>query len=104
VDELGAEAIVELLEAFLTETPKGLDELNMLAGGADQPTLRRAAHSLKGSAALFGATELEAAAQDLEVSAANVQTEGQIGRVASLWEIYERTRPVLQEVLKELKG
>lgn len=104
VDELGAGSIVELLEAFLTETPRSLDELKLLAGGIDQPTLRRAAHSLKGSAALFGVSELEAAAQELEISAANAHTEGQTARVASLREIYDRTRPVLQKVLQELKG
>lgn len=103
-EELGAEAVVELLETFLGDVPQRLEEMRLLAGGADQPTLRRSAHSLKGSSALFGAGELEAAAHHLEDLAAALQREGQVEQAELVTRIYESTRTVLVSVLQGLAG
>lgn len=102
VEELGAESIVELLQTFLDETPDRIEELRQLAGGTEQSVLQRAAHSLKGTAALFGVSDLEAAAFRLEQSAALAETEGQVAEAAAILAAFERNRPVLEEALRGL--
>lgn len=57
-DALGPEAVVELLTAFLDDTPHRLAELRTLAAGKDAPTFARAAHSIAGSCGIFGLIEM----------------------------------------------
>jgi HPt (histidine-containing phosphotransfer) domain-containing protein len=63
----GAEFVDELLTAFREETPRLIAELGEAhaAGAADR--FRRTAHSIKSSAGTFGATDLAAAARELEL-------------------------------------
>lgn len=100
--ELGDDAAVELIQAFLADTPDRLAEVRSLAGGPDQVTLRRVAHSLKGSAALFGAFELETAARRLEETARLSETEAQAAVSDALLRAYETVRPLLEQLLAEL--
>lgn len=101
--ELGREAVVEVLGAFLADTPARLDELGRLAAGEDQPALRLAAHSLKGSSALFGALGLEAAARDLEDSAAHQRRDEQSVLVSRLRAEFAAIQPEL-EALQRAAG
>jgi HPt (histidine-containing phosphotransfer) domain-containing protein len=102
--ELGPEAVVELLQIFLEDTPQRIGELQHLAGGADQVTLRRVAHSLKSTAALFGALPLEEASAGLERSAAQGQVEGQSAQTETIRWIYDDLRPMIEGVLKEMSA
>ncbi len=101
-DEIGPEAVLELLESFLADTPFRLDELESMAGGTDQATLRRCAHSLKGSASLFGAAELERAALRLENLAAERRMDGQQSQAMTIRSVFEETRIILDEMVDQL--
>ena len=52
----------ELVDIFLTDTPKRFVELEQALAAGDLATARRAAHSVKGSAGNFGAAALVRAA------------------------------------------
>ena len=75
----GGDFIGELIEAFLAEAPKLLDELTRALAASDADAFRRAAHSLKSNSNTFGARTLGAMARELElkgmapVIAANAQ-------------------------------
>lgn len=94
--ELGPEAVVELIDAFLGDTPLRLSEVQNLCDGPDQATLQRAAHSIKGSASLFGAVHLEAAARELELLAVQHQTAPQKEVAHRLSSAFDHARPELE--------
>ncbi len=93
----GADFITELIDAFLEEAPKLIEELRSALQEGDSETFRRAAHSLKSNSATFGASRLSELAQELEV----------IGRQKRLGEVQGRIE-VLEsrygDVASELKG
>ena len=63
----GDEAMLrELAEMFFTECPKLMQQIREHIASADGPELRRAAHTLKGSAHVFGAAAAAEAAHRLE--------------------------------------
>jgi histidine phosphotransfer protein HptB len=62
--ELGNEDTAEVLQAFLADTPRKM-ALIMLTT-TDRSAIKRAAHSIKSSAATFGFARLSALARDLE--------------------------------------
>ena len=63
----GDEAMLrELAEMFFVECPKLMQQIREHIVGADGPELRRAAHTLKGSAHVFGAEATAEAAHRLE--------------------------------------
>jgi HPt (histidine-containing phosphotransfer) domain-containing protein len=59
----------ELAEVFLAEVPVQLSALAAAAGAGDPERVRRAAHTLKGSAGALGLTELARQAQAIELQA-----------------------------------
>ncbi len=66
-DSMGADFAAELLTTFLQEAPKMLAELAEAEAAGDSDGFRRAAHSLKTNANIFGAGPLAALAMDLEL-------------------------------------
>ena len=63
----GDEAMLrDLAEMFFAECPKLMQQIREHIVGADGPELRRTAHTLKGSAHVFGAEEVAATAHRLE--------------------------------------
>ena len=63
----GDEAMLrDLAEMFFAECPKLIQQIREHIAGADGPELRRAAHTLKGSAHVFGAAAAAEAAHRLE--------------------------------------
>ncbi len=65
--EIPAEALSELGQMFLQEAPKLLNEIRDALQQSDAQTLRRAAHTLKSSAAVFEAQYAADAALKLEI-------------------------------------
>ncbi len=100
--ELGLDAALELASAFLVDTPARIEELHTLAGHPDQSVLQRAAHSLKGSAAMVGASELEATALCLETAAALHNLDNQAGKVEAIRVAFQNAREWVQRVMSEL--
>lgn len=64
--DVGEELIPELLAGFAEDLQQHLDSIPRLRESADSATLTRVAHSLKSSAATFGANELSDAARTVE--------------------------------------
>ncbi len=66
-DATGPEFAAELLATFLDEAPQMLADLRDAAGKSDEDRLRRAAHSIKSNANVFGATALAEIARAIEL-------------------------------------
>ena len=68
-DAAGAEFVVELVTTFLDEAPGMIAELRTALESADTDGFRRAAHSLKSNANVFGAYALAVPTRELELTA-----------------------------------
>lgn len=66
-ETMGVDFAAELLETFLAEAPGMLADLRQAAAGNDAEGFRRAAHSIKSNAGLFGATALADMARGMEL-------------------------------------
>ena len=96
----GADFINELIDTFLEDAPKLIEEIRtaLIANNAD--TFRRAAHSMKSNAATFGASQLSALAKELEM----------LGKENKLYETGDKLMALeaafasVREELKELKS
>lgn len=103
-DELSPEAAAQLLAQWLDDTPARLEELMQLAGGGDQSSLRRAAHSLKGSSALFGLQAIHQASRELEQLAEHETLQGQTPAATRLMSLFEAAEPPLRAELERLRA
>ena len=56
----------ELIQIYLDDSPQRIDEIEECLEKGDAIRLTRAAHSLKGSSANFGATQLRAISEKIE--------------------------------------
>jgi HPt (histidine-containing phosphotransfer) domain-containing protein len=65
---IGAE-VARIVQVFLADTPRLLEQLELAALAPDYAALREAAHSLKSSSANLGAMALSAAAKRVELGA-----------------------------------
>ncbi len=102
-DELSNESAAELIENWLEDTPARLEELMMLAGGSDQVTLKRVAHSLKGSSSLFGLSRISHLCREMEQLADLNITPGQTPLATDLFDAFEAAERVLKVELQRLK-
>jgi PAS domain S-box-containing protein len=68
LDRVGGDETIlaEIVKVFLEDTPRQIQAMEAAAGADDRLTLRRLAHSLKGSAGTVGANALQATALALE--------------------------------------
>ena len=64
----GADFALELVDTFLVEAPRMLDELRRSLAAKEADKFRRTAHSLKSNSNTFGALPLGAMARELELS------------------------------------
>jgi two-component system sensor histidine kinase/response regulator len=87
--------LVEVVDAFLQEAPQQMNAVDESIRQRDAVTLRRSAHTLKGSLRYFGAQAAFDIALALEMAGMAGQFEGAAERAASL-------RDLLQRVLREL--
>jgi HPt (histidine-containing phosphotransfer) domain-containing protein len=93
--------IVELIDSFLEDAPKLLDDLNGYVWKADREGIRRVGHSLKSNGADFGASRFSGLCKDLEEKGRS----GQLGGIAELAgqvsEEYRRVEAALTAVRQE---
>src|SRR6516162_2517435 len=64
----GADFVTELVDTFLVEAPRMLDELRRTLAAKEADKFRRTAHSLKSNSNTFGALTLGVMARELELS------------------------------------
>ncbi len=87
--ELGNEDAAEVLQAFLADTPRKMTLI--MSDTTDRPSIKRAAHSIKSSAATFGFAKLSALARDLESGIAGMTAPQLRDCVETLGEAFEQT-------------
>lgn len=92
----GADFINELIDAFLEDTPRMIDEMEAALAARDVQSFRRNAHSLKSNANTFGALELAGLAKELEMMA----REGNL----DVGDRLENLKETFQRVAEELEG
>ncbi len=97
---VGAEFIGELVDAYLDDTPRLLDELKQYLAQADAKSFSRTAHSIKSSSASLGALSFSALARELEMTGKQDVLSGCEEKVERLAAEYL----AVQERLKELKN
>ncbi len=66
-EAMGADFAAELVETFLGDAPNMLADLKAAMAAGDGDAFRRAAHSIKSNAEVFGAGELADQARALEL-------------------------------------
>ena len=84
----GEDFINELIDTFLEDAPKLIDEMKVAQATNNADTFRRAAHSLKSNAATFGATQLSALAKALELLAKENKLDEVGDRISMLEEAF----------------
>ena len=95
------ELLCELIQLFLEQGPRNLDEVRAALAANDPIGLRRAAHTLKGALGLFGASGSVSAAQCLETLGRQGSLQGAQEAYAVLEAGFQRLRP---ELLTFLQG
>jgi HPt (histidine-containing phosphotransfer) domain-containing protein len=89
----------EIIGIFLEDFPRMLEDLERALGAGDADAVRRAAHTLKGSVAVLGATALAAVAKDAEDHARAGDLDAARDDIARVQAEARRLVPVLEELL-----
>ncbi len=98
-DVMGAEFVGELVTTFFDEAPAMLAELKTAADVGDKDQFRRAAHSIKSNASIFGALGLAEQARQMEINELDPgadDTEAEIDRLVAE---YQRAAKTLTELI-----
>ncbi len=91
------ETLVELVEIFLEQWPEMMDEIEQGVARSDYENLRRAAHTLKGSASIFGARPVVQVADRLSDMARDQELDGAEVELRKLQDEMDRLVPVMQQ-------
>lgn len=95
------QALEELVRGFLTNSRELVEEMRKALSASDRATLERAAHSLKGSAAMFGASELSARAAKIEAACCSgVADASMSSELAQLAVAHAHMSPELERLLR----
>ena len=86
------EFIEEVLELFTTITPEIIESLKKSADEGDLESVKRSAHSLKGSAGNIGASAMEESMRDIEAACADEDREAVRERVRDSISEYNRLK------------
>jgi CheY-like chemotaxis protein/HPt (histidine-containing phosphotransfer) domain-containing protein len=85
----------DIIDAFLDECPRLLNDVEQSIRGGDAATLRRVAHTIKGATRTFGANSAGELAESLE-------TMGRCGELANAEPMFSRLKQRLDELSSEL--
>ena len=94
----GEDFINELIETFLDDAPKLIDELKSALEANNADTFRRAAHSMKSNAATFGASQLATLAKELEMLGKENKLHETGDRLGTLEEAFAAVRVELRDL------
>jgi HPt (histidine-containing phosphotransfer) domain-containing protein len=104
-DELGgAEALRQVIATFLDGSPRFLAALRDAAGRNDTAGMRQAAHALKSSSAMLGATALSTQCEALERSGRSGNVIDAAARVAAIEACYRAVTLALEAHGASLEG
>ena len=96
----GADFINELIDTFLEDTPKLIEDIRTSLAANNAETFRRAAHSVKSNAATFGAEQLAALAKELE----RLGKENRLPETGDKLKALEEAFVAVRDDLEELKS
>ena len=94
--DLGSDGVEQVLQSFLEDSHGRIGSLGGLLRAGDLAGLGRHAHSLKGSASIFGLDDLGRSAEELEIASRAGGTERLADLVASLQARYAVLEPSLR--------
>jgi two-component system chemotaxis response regulator CheY len=97
--QVGRHLADEIVQTWLRQSEEALGTLERAVGAGDAATLRTVAHTLKGSSATVGATELAAVCSALETSRSWSDCPALVRRAAGL---LPRTNDALRQLLQSL--
>jgi histidine phosphotransfer protein HptB len=97
-DAMGADYIVELIQAYFEETPQLLAKLQEALQKKDSDAFRRAAHSIKSTSNSFGALQYGEQARELEMIGKEARLEEAPVKVKLLVDGYEAVVKALEEL------
>jgi HPt (histidine-containing phosphotransfer) domain-containing protein len=101
-DEIGADGVAELLQSYLDDTPDRFVEIGRFIASGDKSSLKRAAHSLKGSSSIFGLLVMERTSQRLEHFQAGAGSETEAALLEALRTEFFSASPHIQVLAKEM--
>jgi HPt (histidine-containing phosphotransfer) domain-containing protein len=97
-DTAGDDFVAELVDTFLDEAPRLLDDLRRAYEKRDAEVFRRTAHSLKSNGNTFGARTLAAMAKELELGGLNPVVAASGATIDALADELVRVGAALREV------
>jgi HPt (histidine-containing phosphotransfer) domain-containing protein len=90
--------LAELLEVFLGDVPRMVNEIRQAIDGKEADKLYRAAHSMKGSVSNFGSKAVAEAARELELMGRNNDLAGVEPAFSKLLDLIERFKEAVGPV------
>jgi HPt (histidine-containing phosphotransfer) domain-containing protein len=98
----GPEFLPELIDAYFSDTASMIEELKTTLQAGDSQRFGRAAHSIKGNSATFGAASLASIARELEMMGKSGSLEGAEKGLQALEVEYELVKQDLEALRDEL--
>lgn len=96
-DATGADFISVLIDTYFEDSLDLMNNLKTALAARDAESFRRAAHTIKSNAAMFGAMELSAQARELEIMGREKNLE--VGnKLEALQEAFEQVKDALKEL------
>ncbi|MEH1897524.1 MAG: PAS domain S-box protein [Nostoc sp.] len=89
----------ELIECYLTETPKLVENISTAIATQDAQTIWKAAHQLKSSSGFIGAMALAQLCRVLEAQGRSSKLENSVESLSQLYQEYEQVRTALEKEL-----
>jgi HPt (histidine-containing phosphotransfer) domain-containing protein len=93
--------LVELLNAYLGDSPQLIDQMRTGLATGDIELVRRAAHTLKSNSASFGGSRLAYASRELEMIAKSGTLEGADPKLVEIEAEYAKLSALLVESKNE---
>jgi signal transduction histidine kinase/DNA-binding response OmpR family regulator len=91
----------ELIECYLTETPKLVQDISTAIATQDAQTVWKAAHQLKSSSASIGAIALAQVCKVLEAQGRSSELENSVELLTQLYQEYQQVKTALEKELAE---
>ena len=104
IEDVGAENAEPLIEAFIEELAGQVRVLGEAADRADLAAMERAAHSMKGSAATFGATRLTGVVTSIEQAARSGQGDLATAAMGECHWLAQASMDAMRVILIEVSG
>ncbi len=96
-DEMDDDSFLkEVIDIYLSDTPKRIDEIKECLASADAVRLTRAAHSIKGASANLGAQKVIEIAKHIEEKSRRESLEDLEGDIAELVTQFEEVKIALE--------